>query len=354
MKSDFYLFFFYKLKGLGLNKICELIKQFGGAQNLYQTKLDNKAGQIIQKYKNDKIWLDKIKEEFNNLKDQYISIEDPDYPDLLKQIYDPPLFLFYKGNKKLLSSQYILTIVGSRQTTSYHRQATTKIINQLQTTPLIIASGLAIGIDTFSHALALENNLPTIAVLGSSLDKSRLYPQCNIKLAEEIISNNGLLISEYPKHTKTQLHHFPKRNRILAGLSKVVIVISGAKKSGTLITAQVSIDEGREVLALPGNINQTLNQGPNHLINNGAQILLSANDILKIYNLNNITNKTESIKFSNSNTANIYKILKLEPQTIEKLAFRLKLTQEVINISISELELQGLANLNQLNQIEII
>ena len=354
MKSDFYLFFFYKLKGLGLNKICELIKQFGGAQNLYQTKLDNKAGQIIQKYKNDKIWLDKIKEEFNNLKDQYISIEDPDYPDLLKQIYDPPLFLFYKGNKKLLSSQYILTIVGSRKTTSYHRQTTTKLINQLQGTPLVIASGLAIGIDTFSHALALENKLATIAVLASSLDKSKLYPQCNIKLAQDIINNNGLLISEYPSNTKTQLHHFPKRNRILAGLSKTVIVISGAKKSGTLITAQVAIDEGREVLALPGNINQTLNQGPNHLINKGAQILLSEDNICKIYNLDNITNKTSNIKFSNSNTIKVYEILKLEPQTIEELVFRLKLTQEIINISISELELQGLVNLNQLNQIEII
>jgi DNA processing protein len=354
MKSDFYLFFFYKLKGLGLNKIYELIKQFGSAQNLYQAKLDNKAGQIIQKYKNNKIWLDSIKQEFDGLTDQYISIEDPDYPDLLKQIYDPPLFLFYKGNKKLLSSQYILTIVGSRKTTSYHRQTTTKLINQLQGTPLVIASGLAIGIDTFSHALALENKLATIAVLASSLDKSKLYPQCNIKLAQDIINNNGLLISEYPSNTKTQLHHFPKRNRILAGLSKTVIVISGAKKSGTLITAQVAIDEGREVLALPGNINQTLNQGPNHLINKGAQILLSEDNICKIYNLDNITNKTSNIKFSNSNTIKVYEILKLEPQTIEELVFRLKLTQEIINISISELELQGLVNLNQLNQIEII
>ncbi len=354
MKSDFYLFFFYKLKGLGLNKIYELIQKFGSAQNLYQATLDNKAGQIIQKHKNNKSWLAKIRQEFDNLSDQYITIEDPDYPLLLKNIYDPPLFLFYKGNKNLLTSKYILTIVGSRQTTSYHRQATNKIIGHLQHSSLVIASGLAVGIDTLGHNLALENNLPTIAVLGSSLDKSSLYPQCNINLAEQIINNNGLLISEYPSNTKTLLHHFPKRNRILAGIAKAVIVISGAKKSGTLITAQVALDEGREVLALPGNINQTLNQGPNKLINNGAEILLDANNILKIYNIDSKINNSKNINFNNKTTAKIYKILQIEPQTIEKLVFGLNLSQDIINISISELELQGLVNINQLNQIEII
>lgn len=354
MKSDFYLFFFYKIKGLGLNKIHELLQEFDGAKNLYQTRLDNRAGQIIKKYKSNKIWLNKIKQEFANLTDQYISIEDPKYPELLKNIYDPPLFLFYKGNKQLLTSQYILTIVGSRQTTSYHRQTLNKIISNLQHNPLIIASGLAVGIDTLSHNLALENKLPTIAVLGSSLDKNNLYPQCNLKLAQDIIDNNGLLISEYPQHTKTQLHHFPKRNRILAGLSKAVIVISGAQKSGTLITAQVAIDEGREVLALPGNINQTLNQGPNKLINNGAQILLDSNNILKIYKLDNKLAKNNNINFSNKTTQQVYKILQLEPQTIDQLVFRLKLNQNIISVSISELELNNLVTINQINQIEII
>ena len=282
-----------------------------------------------------------------------ISISDCDYPELLKNIYDPPKLLFFKGNKKLLHYKNLLTVVGSRQTTDYHRNTLEKIITDLKDTSIVIVSGLAVGIDRMAHRYALDNDLPTIAVLGSSLDERKLYPQENLSLAREIINKGGLLLSEQSPQTKTQLWHFPKRNRILAGLSKTTVVISGAKKSGTLITAQVAIDEGREVLALPGNINLRLNQGPNKLIKAGAGLLNCSKDILRIYNIDKQIIKRK-ITFKNKAHAKIYSLLQTESIKLVDLATRLNMPLAKINPLISEMEIRGIIKLNNLNQLEII
>lgn len=281
-----------------------------------------------------------------------ISISDAGYPDLLKNIYDPPEVLHFKGNKELLKYKNLLTIVGSRKTTAYHRTILQKIIADLKDKPIVIVSGLAVGIDGLSHRYALESGLPTIAVLGSCLDWSSLYPQDNLGLAKEIIANDGLLLSEQAPGEQTQLWHFPRRNRILAGLSRATLVVSGAKKSGTLITAQVAIDESRDVFALPANINLTLSQGPNQLIKNGAQVITSANDILKYFNLDKV--KTKQIVFKNKIHAKIYSTLQTESLSLVELAKRLSQPTSQTNILVSELELQGLVQFNQFNQIEIL
>lgn len=268
MKSDlqnnFYLFILSRIKGLSNHKIIELLSKYNTPHNVYKyigSKIDDKK---------------KILFEFNNIKDNYISIIDKDYPQLLKHIYDPPLFIYYKGNKKLLN-KYSISIVGSRKITEYHNIITKEIIFNLKNKNLVITSGLALGIDSLSHKYALDNNLKTIAVLPSSLNN--VYPFRNSNLSNTILNNDGLLISEYPSNTKLETYHFPKRNRIIAGLSKKIIVISGTLKSGTLITAQVALDEGRDVYALPGNINNELNQGPNYLIQSGAEIINNTNNI---------------------------------------------------------------------------
>lgn len=294
-----------------------------------------------------------IRPEEANKNNGCINISDNNYPELLKNIYDPPKLLFFKGNKKLLHSKNLLTIVGSRKTTDYHRTSLEKIIANLKNTPLVIVSGLAVGIDRLAHRYALDNHLPTIAVLGSSLDEKKLYPQENLSLAKEIIKNGGLLLSEQSPETKTQLWHFPKRNRILAGLSKTTIVISGAKKSGTLITAQVAIDEGREVLALPGNVNLLLNQGPNKLIKAGAGLLNCSKDILRIYNIDKQIIK-QKIIFKNKDHVKIYSLLQTESIKLVDLATRLNMPLAKINPLISTMEIKGLIKLNNLNQLEII
>ncbi len=286
MKSDlqnnFYLYFLSKTKSLSSRKIVELLSIYNTPQDIIKAINDNTLDFNIKNLilKNDK---NKILLEFNSIKDNYISIIDKRYPELLKNIYDPPLFIYYKGDIELLNNQYNISIVGSRKITTYHNTITKDIIHTLKDYPFAIISGLAFGVDSLSHRYALYNNLKTVAILPSSLDN--IYPFKHIGLAEEILNNNGLLISEYPSNTKLETYHFPKRNRIIAGLSNITVVVSGTLKSGTLITAQVALDEGREVYALPGNINNLLNQGPNYLIQNGAQMINNTNDILKHFNI---------------------------------------------------------------------
>ncbi|MCD4761070.1 DNA-processing protein DprA [bacterium] len=347
MKSDknFYLFFLSKIPKIGSATIRKLLSE---------KKPDERITHLIAEKQKDKKFVSKVSKEFSAINENYLTILDENYPNILKNIYDPPLFLFYRGNKKILNQKNLLTIVGSRKLSTYHQSATENLIQKFQGSDLVIASGLAIGIDAVSHQAALKNNLPTVAVLGSGLSKNVLYPQSNIRLAEEIIKNNGLLISEYPSQSRPQLHYFPKRNRILAGMSKATIVISGALKSGTLITAQVALDEGREIFALPGNIQQSLSQGTNSLIANGAQILLSAEDILKTYDLENKNSKKETIIFKNKDHAKIYTLLQTEPLNLDELTQRSKQPLSYLNSLISQWEIKGLVKFNQFNQVEII
>ncbi|OGY95259.1 MAG: DNA protecting protein DprA [Candidatus Komeilibacteria bacterium RIFOXYD2_FULL_37_8] len=359
MKSDFansfYLFLFSQVKGLGSNTIISLLKKCGSPQDLYRQALTGSGlfNNTVSEQLRDKNFISAVKKSFTDLCEDYITILDPLYPPNLKNIYDPPLFLFYRGAIALLKNDYLLTVVGSRTSTDYHRNCVHNIFQDLKNTPLIIVSGLAIGIDTLCHKKALENNLKTIAVLGSGLSKDRLYPQENVGLATEIIQNGGLIISEQSAKVQTQLYHFPKRNRILAGLSKATLVISGAEKSGTLITAQVALDEGREVLALPANINMRLSYGPNKLIKEGATLLDSAKDIFKIYNLEKNCS-AKKILFKNKYHAKIYTLLQTESMNLVDLSARLDLPLAQLNIFISEMEIAGLIKSNYFNQLEIL
>jgi len=348
MKSDFdknfYLFFLTRIKGISDASIWNFIQADSDKQG--------RVSQIISEKEKDKRFLQNSKSEFKKIQENYISILDDEYPALLKTIYDPPLFLFYRGNIKLLQNKNLLTMVGSRTLTTYHQTNAIKIVGDLANTDLNIVSGLAIGMDSVGHQAALDNKLPTIAVLGSGLHKNVLYPQSNIKLAQEIINEGGLLLSEYPEYSRPQLHYFPKRNRILAGLSRATVVISGAIKSGTLITAQCALDGAREVYALPGNINLTLSQGPNNLIEQGANILLSSDNILQIYDLEKNTMK-ENIKLDLQQDQ-VYQLLKIQAYTLEQIKNQTNLDFIILQKIIAQLEIMNLAKINKFNQIEII
>ncbi len=279
MKSDlenrFYLFLLTQIKGLGIVTIWSLLKKERSSKDLYLKiiKEDEAIPPAISSFIKRKInsyFINKVKKDFLNIKEDYICILDKEYPELLKNIYDPPLFLFYRGNIKLLANSNLITIIGSRQTSIYHQDSLKEITEDWQ--DIIIVSGLALGMDSLSHKIALKKELNTIAVLGSGLDQ--IYPKVNIKLAQDIINNNGLLLSEYSQNTKPSKYTFPQRNRILAGLSEIIIVISGTLKSGTLITAQVALEEGREVYALEDTTKRELSKGPNSLIKEGAQKII--------------------------------------------------------------------------------
>lgn len=197
---------------------------------------------------------------------QIISFFDQMYPQKLREIYRPPLILFAQGNLKLLQEN-VITIVGSRQATDYSQLVLNKIVPQLVKSNFVIASGLAMGVDVMAHSATLNNGGKTIAVIGNGLN--HFYPERNSQIQRQII-NEGLVLSEYLPDTPPRPFRFPERNRILAGIADSVIVTEAKEKSGSLITANIALQENRNIYAVPGPINSQLSDGPNKLIAAGA------------------------------------------------------------------------------------
>ena len=206
-----------------------------------------------------------------------ITYQDGAYPSLLKEIYDPPLVLFYQGNISLLKQQQV-AIVGSRFSSAQGREVASTFAHDLTRQGLTITSGLALGIDAAAHQGALEGKGNTIAVVATGLD--RVYPSRNKMLAKRILEQNGLIISEFNPGVAPRPGNFPKRNRIISGLSLGVAVVEAALKSGSLITARCALEQNREVFAVPGSIHNPNAKGCHHLIQQGAKLIESAVDII--------------------------------------------------------------------------
>ena len=210
--------------------------------------------------------------------DQYIfTFDDPAYPELLKQIADPPPVLFVRGNMDLLSRPQI-AIVGSRNPSALGRDTAFAFAKALSTHGFVISSGLALGIDAAGHEGALHRRGQTIAVIGTGPD--RIYPAANKHLATQIIAQ-GAIITELPPGTPAKAHHFPRRNRIISGLCQGLLVVEAARESGSLITARLALEQNREVFAIPGSIQNPLARGCNALIREGAKLVETVQDILE-------------------------------------------------------------------------
>lgn len=209
-----------------------------------------------------------------------ITIKQLSYPRMLKEIYVPPPVIYIRGNQEILNKPAV-AVVGTRKATSYGIKATKEIVNELVKANFIIVSGLALGIDTIVHQTALKNGR-TIAVLGSSVDDKNIYPRENVKLANQIIKNDGVVISEYEPPFEATRYSFPQRNRIISGLSKAVVVIEAPRKSGALITARLALEQNRDVFALPGSIYSENSFGTNSLIKQGAHPITSIEEVIEI------------------------------------------------------------------------
>jgi DNA processing protein len=202
------------------------------------------------------------------------------FPKPLLEIPQPPKTLYIRG--KLPDKDLIyLAVVGSRKYTSYGRDICEKLIRGLKDYPIVIVSGLALGIDSIAHRTAMETGLKTISFPGSGLDNNVLYPRTNINLAQEIVNSGGCLISEFEPSFIATLYSFPQRNRLMAGISKAVLIIEAEQKSGTLITARMALDYNRDVLAVPGSAFSSNSTGTNWLIKQGATPITSSEDILE-------------------------------------------------------------------------
>ncbi|WP_426359239.1 DNA-processing protein DprA [Pseudocolwellia sp. HL-MZ19] len=211
-----------------------------------------------------------------------ICFDEAEYPERLKQIYDPPLVLFTQGNKQLLSEPQV-AIVGSRGATAFGRENAFIFSRDLVQHGIVVTSGLALGIDGAAHKGAVSNGGRTIAVVATGLD--RVYPSRHKKLAHDIVNNNGLIISEFIPGTIPKAGFFPKRNRIISGMSHGVLVVEATIKSGSLITARCALEQNREVFAIPSSINNPQGKGCHWLIKQGAKLVEECNDIIEDLNL---------------------------------------------------------------------
>lgn len=212
----------------------------------------------------------------NNI--ELIHIYDKYYPEKLKTIYDKPIVLYIKGNKSILN-EFSLAIIGCRDQTKYGEIVAKNISYEISKNNIVTISGLARGIDSIAHKETLKAKGKTIAVIGSGVDN--IYPEENKELAKEIIKNGGAIISEYVVGTKAQKMNFPARNRIISGMSNGVVVIEAKKKSGTMITVDFALEQGKEVFAVPGNILSKNSEGTNELIKQGAKLVTNVEDILE-------------------------------------------------------------------------
>ncbi len=288
-------------------------------------------------------WLEETGDERNLL-----TLQDATYPELLRQIADPPLLLFIRGRRECLVAPQ-LAVVGSRNPSADGRGVARDFARQLGRAGLTISSGLAVGIDAAAHEGALDAGGATIAVSGCGPD--RIYPQRHAELAERILAGAGALVSEFFPGTPPRAAHFPRRNRIISGLSAGVLVVEAALRSGSLITARYASEQGREVFAIPGSIHTPQARGCHHLIRQGAKLVESEQDILE--ELGPLLHVARVAATPDAGAAEILSDLSAEalqllrhigaaPASVDSLVARSGLTADAVSSILLLLELRGL------------
>lgn len=276
------------VEGLGPVKKLALLNKFKTVKKIFNAtekeilKIDGMSDKIVQNMQRakDSKLLEKYEKYILKNDIKIINISDDNYPAKLKNIYAPPITIFAKGDISLLNSKSI-AIVGSREPSKYGIYVAEKFSTELSKEGITVVSGLAKGIDTFAHIGALSSFGKTIAVLGSGIDI--VYPKENAKYYKEI-SEKGLIISEYIVGTAPESKNFPQRNRIISGLSDGVLVVEARKNSGTMITTDFALEQGKELYVIPGNITSNLSAGTNNLIKEGAKLVTDVYEILEDLN----------------------------------------------------------------------
>ncbi|HEX7542734.1 MAG TPA: DNA-processing protein DprA [Patescibacteria group bacterium] len=384
----YYLGFSYCL-GIGPMKFQGLKRHFSTVKKAYLAnrkelesvlgfKLAEKFVEFRQKF-DPKKELEKLKRD----KISVLAVDDEDYPESLKNISDPPICIYVKGDTNLLTQHKaqisvfstaspqrgprrlsqkqksshplpptFFAIVGTRKPTSYGIQVAKKFAYELTEAGFIIVSGMAMGIDTIAHQAALDAGGKTIAVLGCGVNV--IYPASNRGLYEKIIKTGGAVISEFPPNQTVLKGLFISRNRIISGLSRGVLIAEGGEYSGSLITAKHAGIQGKDVFAVPSPINSDMSKAPNLLIKQGAKLVTNVSDIYEEFNMKITPRKKEDIRKKLSEPEKlIFDILQKNPQTIDDLAIELgKTVSEVLNI-ISVMEIKGVVEKNQEKKYQI-
>lgn len=272
--------------------------------------------------------------------------DDDSYPQSLALLHDPPPILYIKGAMR--DDVPTIAIVGTRRNSSYGKQVTYEFAAELSNVGVSIVSGLARGIDTFAHTACVERNNQTIAVLGSGINEASVYPPENHILAQRIVDTGGAIVSEFAPGAEPFAHHFPQRNRIIAGLSLAAIVVEAPRESGALITAHFALEQGKDVFAVPGPINVLNSEGTNYLIKQGAHPIMCVEDILEILKFQmpnakfqtNYKSQNQNIKNLTGEEQKILEALSREPLHIDRIGERLELPITKVNYLLTLLEIK--------------
>jgi DNA processing protein len=344
------------VEGIGPAKLRNLLARFRSTEKILNTGINELietegishhiARRIIKKKSESESIRKKLFHDLqylNKTGGRIVTIWDPEYPPILKKIYDPPLILYVKGNF-VPEDQYSIAVVGTRQPTNYGKIQAETIASELSRQGITIVSGLARGIDSIAHRSALKNKGRTIAIIGSGLDV--IYPPENRKLFEEI-AETGIIISEFEPGTSPDAVNFPKRNRIISGLSLGVILIETGIQGGGMQTAALALDQNREVFAVPGNLGVRQSEGTNLLIQKGeARLIRNAEDVLLDLELKlkpiigkNIPKVHTDVSLFEQK---ILESLKPEPLHIDKIAEITKIPTSDCLVNLLSLEFKGL------------
>ncbi len=349
LNDSLYLHGFNLLPQFGPARLGRIAKSFGSFEQAF--KADSKAlalagldGQTAEIFLRHRASVN-LAEEAEKLGAEGIGVltfKDANYPKLLLEIPQTPPILYYKG-KPPGNEELCLAVVGTRKITNYGRTVVPELLDVLVDSGLVIVSGMAFGVDSAAHKVAINKRRRTVAVLGGGLDGKSLYPKEHAFLAEQILENGGSLLSEYPMGTPNFKQNFVARNRIISGLSLATLIIECDLKSGTLITAKHALDQNRQVYAVPGPIYNPQSQGPNNLIKMGAKPVTSANDILEDLNLKTLPEQqmSQTLFADSEEEAALLKLLSYEPIIINELIKHSGLGTAQVTSALTFLEMKG-------------
>lgn len=348
MTKEEYWFWLVNIKGIGRRSIEALLKKYKTPENIFNAQAHEiKEAKILKENQLKELEITKenmyFLKQYDNMKKRNIKFivrEDEEYPELLTNIYDAPYALYVKGELPLKKSKNV-AIVGARSCSEYGRAMAVSYAQTFAKNGIGIISGLAEGIDSYGHMGALNENGKTYAVLGCGINVC--YPRENIKLYEKICENGGI-ISEYGLNESPRAWFFPDRNRIISALSQIVLVVEAKKKSGSLITADFALEQGKDVFAVPGRVGDMLSEGCNYLISNGAGCAFSADEILNQLDIN-IEDNNKIIKKSVNSLETkenmVYSCLDLKPKNLEEIVALLDMDISEILYILLNLEIKG-------------
>ncbi len=347
MDNLYYLLALNRMAQIGPRTVSKLLKRWPKLHELFQMPeaalkeagLPERLIHAFQAFNFHQVDEDLRWQEGDN--HHLLTCDHPQYPPLLKEIHDPPIVLYAKGDLTCFDAP-TLAIVGTRSPSMSGSETAWRFANQLAACGVTIVSGLALGIDAQAHWGCLEANGKTIAVMGTGID--HIYPRRHLSLADKICQN-GMLLSEFPLKNPPIAGHFPRRNRIISGLSLSILVVEAAIKSGSLITARLGLEQNRDVLAVPGSIHNPQARGCHYLLQQGAKLVTVVNDVFTELGMDNFMAKAvKQNETLASENKNLVKCIEFEATTVDQIVARSGLSIETVICKLTELELQGVIN----------